>query len=67
MSILITTCPDCGRQHDIDPHANYVTCHKCGCRYNVWDDAEEADNEPDADYGGVFDGYTVFSDADPGL
>lgn len=41
MSILITTCPDCGRQHDIDPQANYVTCHRCGCRYNVWDDAED--------------------------
>ena len=67
MSTLITTCPSCGRQRDIDPQAHFTKCLRCGHKYNVWDTAEEADNEPDADYGGVFDGFGVFSDADPGL
>ena len=64
---LITTCPDCGRQHAIDPQARFTTCHKCNCHYNVWEDAEEAEDEQDPDYGGAFDGFTVTSDADPGL
>ena len=66
MSHLITTCPNCGRQHAIDPQATFTTCHRCKRSYNVWEGVEDAeDDEPD--YGGVFDGHTVTSDADPGL
>lgn len=66
MSMLITTCPECGRIREIDPMSRYTTC-RCGCRYNVWDYMDDRDPEPDPDYGGAFDGHTVTSDADEGL
>ncbi|TXH51174.1 MAG: hypothetical protein E6Q97_18985 [Desulfurellales bacterium] len=68
---LITTCPGCGRSREIDPQANFTTCPRCRTRYNVWGTVEDSDppitHEPDPDYGGAFDGHTVFSDADPSL
>lgn len=67
MSTLITTCPACRRTRSIDPMATRTTC-RCGHKYNVWEDADEdPDEDDDPDYGGVFDGRTVTSDADPGL
>lgn len=66
MGALVTTCPNCCRVHYIDPQAAHTTCHRCGCKYNVWEDAAEADDD-EPDYGGAFDGHSVFSDADPGL
>ena len=66
MSILITTCPDCGHSFEEDINATETTCPRCGRRYWLWDD-DEVQDEPDPDYGGAFDGHTVHSDADTGL
>jgi hypothetical protein len=66
MSVLITTCPNCGRACEVDPQAQWTTC-RCGTSYNVWENMDEADDGPEPDYGGAFDGFTVTSDADPGL
>jgi len=63
---LITTCPSCCHQFEVDIDATLVQCPKCGERYDLRDDADE-DPDPDPDYGGPFDGRTVTSDADPGL
>ena len=60
--ILITTCPGCGKQHEVDIETIIVNCHACGVRYDL-----REDNDDDPDYGGAFDGFTVTSDADPGL
>lgn len=62
----LTTCPRCHHTFDFDPDDRRVWCPSCACRFRPWDeDAEPLEYEPD--YGGTFDGFTVHSDADPGL
>lgn len=62
---IITICPNCGREHEVDTDTLIVNCHACGERYDLREDENE--HELDPDYGGAFDGFTVTSDADPGL
>jgi hypothetical protein len=63
---LITACPNCWSQFEVDIDSTWVTCSKCNERYDLRDDGEQ-DPDPDPDFGGAFDGFTVTSDADPGL
>ncbi len=64
--IFLSTCPNCEHLQEVDQDTTWCRCERCGTRYNVNDD-DEPQGEPDPDYGGVFDGHTVHSDADPGL
>lgn len=63
----ISTCPECGRQSRHDADQSRVRCTGCGHRYDPWDDDDPGFDDDTPDYGGAFDGFTVTSDADPGL
>ena len=62
---MICTCPRCGRPNEADIDQVIVRCYRCGHRWDLRE--EEGPDATDPDYGGAFDGYTVHSDADPGL
>lgn len=64
--MLISTCPNCDATHEEDKDATWVRCPRCGHRYDPWDESGD-ESRPEPDYGGAFDGFTVTSDADPGL
>jgi hypothetical protein len=63
---LLTACPDCGLRCYVPKDTTNVECSSCGCSYDPWDD-EECDFDTEPDYGGSFDGFNVYSDADTGL
>lgn len=63
--MIITTCPDCGHRFSVDTQATLAICERCNTSFSVWDD--DPGDDPDPDYGGAFDGFTVTSDADDGL
>lgn len=67
MSILITTCPRCGRTHEESIDATEAVCPKCSCRYIIWDCQEKTEPEFAHDHDGTFDGYTVHPHAYLGL
>lgn len=63
---LLTTCPECGLRCYVPADTRSLECHSCGCTYDPYDD-EECPFDDAPDYGGSFDGFNVYSDADPGL
>lgn len=63
---LLTTCPECGLRAYVPRDTHHVDCACCGCSYDPWDDDPSTEDDT-PDYGGSFDGFTVYSDADPGL
>lgn len=65
--VRITTCIMCGRQHEAPVEAEKTTCPHCRHWYWLDDDDEATEDDVDPDYGGAFDGHSVFSYADPGL
>ena len=62
---MICTCPNCGHTNEADIDQLVVRCQRCGHRWDMRDEDEQDDQDPD--YGGAFDGHTVHSDADTGL
>lgn len=64
--MIITTCPECGHQFEVETQATLAICARCNTAYQIWQDQDD-DPDPDPDYGGAFDGFNVSSDADPGL
>ena len=65
MSILVCTCPNCNHANEADIDQVFVRCNRCGHRWDLRD--YDGPDAQDPDYGGSFDGFTVTSDADPGL
>lgn len=64
--MIITTCPKCLHSFEVDIDAISVKCPNCSLVY-IWDGDDDDSFDPDPDYGGAFDGFSVVSDADPGL
>jgi hypothetical protein len=62
---FMSTCPNCTRVSRFDADDTIVYCPRCDHRYDLRDDDDVIDTDPD--YGGAFDGFGVQSDADSGL